>query len=215
MHNFYIGRRGFDQFGIDLETCKIRLALLLFCFLAHADPGVGINDIGIENSGARVVRLPDAVGRYLVYMFDCLGVKLVTGRRCDHHFHVQLCTGMRQRSSDIVAVTYKRDLRALVVFAMFLDCKHVSHRLAGMQPVRQGVNDGYCCIFGQLGDGAVLEGSRHDPIDVPAQNPCDVFYRLAFADAADIFRFDIDRTSTQVRHSDLETDSRAQAWLFE
>ena len=69
--------------------------------------------------------------------------------------------------------------------------------------------------MGQLDDRLVLERPGHDAVDVPAQDAGHILDRLAFADAADVFRLDVDRMAAQVRHRDLKAHPRPQARLLE
>ena len=94
VHNFNILRGKSKQARIYLKVFEIGDTFLLFVFLTHTRPGIGVNHIGAGDSFGRRVRC-----RYI------FGVKFVARRTGCEEIHSEFGTNKSKRAGDIIAVT--------------------------------------------------------------------------------------------------------------
>jgi hypothetical protein len=84
VQEFRTGFGGGHQRGVDLIGCENLRPPVLFVFLSHAGPDVGVNDVGAFHGGVRINVLLDLrLGIPLLHGGDNLRLEFVAGRRGD------------------------------------------------------------------------------------------------------------------------------------
>ena len=82
----------------------------------------------------------------------------------------------------VVAVAYINQLTAFEHLHLLLNSEDIGQSLAGMQQIGQAVDNGNACIFSQLNNGIMGEGTDHNTINEAGKYTRGITDRLAAAD---------------------------------
>ena len=138
----------------------------------------------------------------------------VARRRGDGDVHPHLRRAEHQRVGHVVAVADVGDLLSLQIAEVLPRGEVVGHGLAGVREVGEAVDDGDARVLGEVGDGLVREGARHDAVDVAREDFRGVVDRLAAAEL-DVARGEEEGVAAELEHAGLERDARARRRLLE
>ena len=191
---------------------EVLLALLLLVLLPHAGPDVGIHDIRAGNGFLRVAR--DRDGRLFPCAREQVVRRLVALRAGDGQLEPQAIRRVDPGIGHVVPVADPRDLLALDGPQMLPDREEVGEDLAGMQEVREPVDDGHVGEPGELLDVRVRERPDHDAVHVPGQYARGVGNRFPAA-KLHVARREEERVAAELEGPDLEGDTCPGGGLHE
>lgn len=195
---------GGEEVAVELEWSEVGATALRLLLVAHADPDVGVEGIGLGGGGARVVGQLRPVRVF----------ELVARRRRDHDFDPGQLAEDRQRAGDVVAVADVGEPQALELAEALAHRQQVGERLAGMVQRGQPVDHRHLRRLGQPRDGLVGAGADHDRVDVAGEDAGGVANRLA-ARELHLIAAEDDRVRAQLGDPDLEADPRPRRGLLE
>ena len=97
---------GGQQCFIDADSRRNLSALGFFCLLAHADPGVGVDHVGIRDRRQRVVAWSgnSCRGTWDMMRWISVGGEFVSRRGGEDETHPESAAGDREGAGDVVAV---------------------------------------------------------------------------------------------------------------
>ncbi len=175
-----------DQTGVDLVGREDLLALLRLGLLAHAGPGIGIDDVRAAHGLVRVAQEAQpgaALGRHLPPERDGpLGEVVAFGRGlCE--VDAQPAATEEQGYGDVVAVADKGQAAAAQVAEVLADRQKIGHGLARVAEVAQAVDDRHAGMAGELQDVVVREDAGHDRVAISGQDAAHIGDRFALAQA--------------------------------
>jgi hypothetical protein len=128
--------------------------------------------------------------------------------------HAELGAGEHERVADVVPVAEVGDTHALEAFEALPDRHHVRQRLAGVELVREAVDDRDVGVGGELVDVRLLERADHDSVQVAGEDAGRVLDRLA-ASELEVTGSEVETRPAEVRDADLEADARPRRGLLE
>jgi hypothetical protein len=193
-----------EQILVEPEGGEVGTAALGLLLVAHADPDVGVEDVGAGGGVARVVRQLGAVGV----------VELVAVGGGDDDFDVGQPAGDRQRAGDVVAVADIGEAQAGEVAEALAQGHQVGEGLAGVVARGERVDDGDFRLGRQLLHLLVGAGADRDRVDVAREDSGGVANRLA-ARELQLVAAQHDRRPAQLGDGDLEGDAGARRGPFE
>ena len=217
VHEDRLGAGAREQRLVHLERAEDRPALRGLGFLAHADPGVGVDHVGRIDGFPRIVR--DANGRARLASpraapLDHLRRRFEAGRRRDGEVHAQQRAAEDERVQHVVPIPHPRQFQPP---QLLLDLAHrhvVGESLAGMAEVGQAVDDRNRGGARELHDRVVREGADHDALHHALEVPGDVGDGFSLADA-DLGGGQVNGVPAELIHADVERDARAERRLLE
>ena len=138
--------------------------------LPHARPCVRHKDVGVLRRRKRIGHERDACACLLRIFLRPLRhpfIGRVVRRRRGDEVHARLCCRIHQRMRHVVAVADVRHLQPFEILALvFANRQEVGQRLARMEEIGQGVDDGNVGILGELLHLLMLEGADHHAIEI-------------------------------------------------
>ena len=196
---------------IDLIAGELRGAMVGLLLLAHADPDIGVEDVGSPCGLLGVFRDGDLGIR----AGKQIGGRAVAGRAGKTEFEAQARRGPDPGSPHVaVGVADEGDLHAVERATEFPDRLQVGQNLAGMLLVGEGVDGrdaGKPCKGFDIG---LLEGADNGSVDHPTKDPRGVFDRFP-ATQLDLAGGEEEDIAAEFADTDLETDARAGRGLGE
>ena len=175
-----------DQLFIDLVGMESCFADLLLGFLAHAGPGVGVNDVGALHCLVRVAQQADVgtgAGGNSVGQFQWFRGEIIAFRGGDGEIGPQAGADMHQGDGDIVTVADEGDIEALEVAKFFLDGEGVGHALAGVVVIGKTVDHRDTAPASQVDNMLVVKNARHEDMDVTGEDAGDIGDGFALTEA--------------------------------
>ena len=207
-----VRRGGFQQGAVDLVGLEDGEAFGFFGFLAHADPGIGVDDVGAALTASQ--RVVTGVGEIEVGNLahdavDEFGLELVTRGGGDAESYAEAGAGDHQGAGDVVAIADVGEGEAGEFAEVFVNGHEVGHGLAGVGVIGEAVDDGDFGVGGEVFEFLVFEDTGHDGVDHAGENPRDI--RNGFAGAqADFAGGDIDGVAAEMHHGGFEGDAGAE-----
>ena len=137
-------------------------------FLAHAGPYIGIEHIGALSSLEEILLYGNAaagLGSVLLRQTQDFRIRLIALRAGADHVHANLGAGKHQRVCHVIAIAYINQLTAFEHLHLLLNSEDIGQSLAGMQQIGQAVDNGNACIFSQLNNGIMGEGTDHNTVN--------------------------------------------------
>ena len=173
VHEDGVRRRQFHEMFRHLIRREDDFALGGFVLLTHAGPDVGVNGPDALHRLRRVchhvdvaARLPSSAPRLAHHG----RARTVAGRRGHPQMHAQARRRQHQGVAHVVAIAHVSHLEAAQLAEELFEREEVRQRLAGMEPVREGVDHGNADVLGQL--------FEHGWSKVRATIPCTQHSRL-------------------------------------
>ena len=215
-------RSELQEFVVNLERQEVALLRGLFAFLAHGDPHVTIEDVGVLDGFLRVVEhavlaavLLEAGGGFFHHalrLFKTLGA----GER---EVHAHLGGEGEEGVGHVVAVTDEGDGLRLAVGVLETTEVFGNHLgkgdgLAGVAVVGKGVHDRDATEFGEFFHELLLEATDHDGVYPAAEAAGDVLYAFALAES-DGIRGEENGVAAELVHAHLESGDGSQGGLLE
>ncbi len=215
VHHQHILFRGRKQRAVDLVRLKQRLLLPHHSLiLAHADPGVGIDDVGIAD------RLEGIGKKTYVPRAVCLcprhhrPVRRKAFGAGDPELEAELERRLDPGIGDIISVPHIGDVQVPVIPPLFHNGHEVAQDLAGMQQIGEAVdhrNGGVACVALKRVLGKC---SDDQAVQVAGEDPRRVFRRLLPAQLG-VPRAHVEGVPAQLHHSHLKGDAGAGRGLLE
>ena len=177
--------------------------------LAHAGPYIGIEHIGALGSLEEILfNSNGAAGLRCVLLCQTqdFRIRLIALRTSADHIHANLSAGKHQRMCHVVAIADINQLAALEHLHLLLNGKDIRQCLAGMQQVGQTVDNRYACIFSQLDNGIMGEGTDHNTVNEAGQHACSITNRFAAANLGSRIA-QINRMAAQLPEANLKGGS--------
>ncbi len=188
-----------------------------FLFLAHADPGIGVNHVHALNRSLWIVSLVEGGPALLRHLFrhgqgaGGQGIALWGG---DGEIDSQAHAGEGQETATLLPSPMKVIFEALELAKAFQDGEHIGHGLAGwlksLRPLMTGTLEKRASSKNVL----MFENTGHDDLDVTREHAADVGNGLALAEA-DFAGGEIQSVAAQVAHGHVERHPGPQAGLLE
>ena len=154
-------------------------------FLAHAGPYIGIEHIGALGSLEEILLYGNAaagLGSILLRQTQDFRIRLIALRAGADHVHAHLGAGKHQRVCHVIAIAYINQLTAFEHLHLLLNSEDIGQSLTRMQQIGQAVDNGNACIFSQLNNGIVREGTDHNTVNKTGKYTCGIANRFATAD---------------------------------
>ena len=167
-----LGSASATKLGVDLIGREDFFALLGFGFLAHAGPGVGVDDVGALDGLMRVaveVDLAATLFGKVASQIDGLGLNVIPSGTRMGEVAAQLGDDVHEGDGNVIAIADKSHVHALERAEFFDDGQGICHGLAGMVVIAQAVDDGNAGPLGQFENVLVSEDTRHDAVDIAGQ----------------------------------------------
>ena len=203
---------------VDLIRLKELHGVLLGRLVAHGDPGVGIEHIGVDAGLLRVMGcdyLAAVLLRDLGGPPHDLRVGHPDGGAACDHVNAHDGTGIQERVADVVAVSEVDELLPAEPAQLLLDGDHVRQGLAGVLQVVEPADDGDGRILPELVHHLVVERTVHDAVDEAAHDTGRVLDGLAVDPHLHLGLVDVERMASELRDGDVERDPRTGAGLLE
>ena len=225
MHDEGMGLSFGEEVGVDLISAELSDAIGGFLFFAHADPDVGVEDIGVGRGGGQVIGDDESTagvvfgdgwweaagGSWGDDVWESAGDDfwgwLESGWGSDSEFEVEFGGGPEPRDWHIAgAVADKSDYFTGDGSEFFFDGLEIGDDLAGMFFVGQGVHRGNAGIGSEVIDIGLGEGADDGPVNHAAENSGGVFDGFA-ATELDIVGVEEEDIATEFTNSDFERDA--------
>ena len=219
VHENSFGRGHGHEFGVDLIGREDRSARFGFRLEAHTGPSVGIDGLRARDGFARVGEEFDFGFGFAGDAFgigDNFGKRLIVGRRGDLHVHAETRGEIQERVADVVAVAHVGEFEAAKLAEFFFEREEIGERLAGMEFVGKGVDDGNAGIGGHFVENFLRVDTSHDAVDPAVEIAGDVSDGFAGAERSGGLRMvEEDHAAAHALDADVEGDTGAQRGLFE
>ena len=176
-------------------------------------PDVGVDDIGILHRPHGVMHELDASDRVRFRLFQYLRVRLVTRRAAEQKAERKLLGQLKPGIRDVIPVADIHDLLCRPKTSCFLEREYVGEYLAGMEEVRQRIDDGDACTLRKLDAGLVADCARHDDIIVPREDGSDIVHGFTGGNADGLLRQEY-RMAAELGHPYLKGNARAERFLL-
>ncbi|MNX92789.1 hypothetical protein D3C86_1249420 [compost metagenome] len=182
-------------------------------FLVHGHPGIGDDAIGPGHGLVGIVAQHD-LAAIVAGPVQELVMRFGTHRHRHCHAVTEAGRAFHEGMQDIIAVTRPGNGLAFDRAAMFLEGHDVSHDLAGMRVVSQGVYNWHGCVLGKLQQARMIRRADHDGVDITRQH----LGRIADRFGTTELHFSTGeekRLATKLAHADIKGDAGAGGGLFE
>ena len=191
---------------VDLVTAELREAEGGFIFFAHADPNVGVEDVGTGTGGEDVGRHGDVAAGAL----HEIGGRLEFGGGGDAQGETEAGRGPDPRAGYVaITVADEGDGQSFEGAAFFGDGEKVAQDLTGMFLVGQRIDRADAAEFRELFDITVRVGADDGAVDHAAHDARGVADGFAAAEL-DIVGGEKNGLSAQLADADFETQARAR-----
>lgn len=207
----------FEQVGVDLVGGEDGEALGFFSFLTHADPGVGVDDVGILEDVAGFAGGGEIeIGGLAHHTIEEGGFEFEAGGRGDAEFNLEAGAGDHEGAGHVVAVADVGEGFSVEAAGaeVFFDGEEIGHGLAGVGVIGEAVDDGDGGELGEALEFIVLEDAGHDGVGHAGEDACDIGDGFAGAEA-DFGGGDVEGVSAHVVHGGFEGDAGAEGGFFE
>ena len=216
-----MSRSELQEFVVDLERQEVGLLRGLFAFLAHRNPDIAVEDVGVLDGFLRIVENAVLAAVLLEAgsgFFDELGGLFEAFRAGEREVHADLGAKREERVRDVVAVTDEGDrLRLAAVLEsaeVFVDHLGECDCLARVAIVGQCVHDRDSAVFSEFFDELLLEATDHNGVHPTAEAAGDILDAFAFA-KTDRIRGEEHGVAAELVHAHLESRNSSQRRFFE
>ena len=217
-----MSRSELQEFVVDLERQEVGLLRGLFAFLAHRNPDVAVENVGVLDGFLRVVEhavLATVLLEAFLCFFDDFGGLFESLGAGEREVHADFGGEGEEGVCDVVAVTDEGDCLGLSIGVLesaevFVDHLCEGDGLARVVIVGQGVHDRNRAVFGEFFDELLLEATDDDGVHPSAEAAGDVFHAFALA-KADGIRGEEHGVAAELVHAYLECGDSSQRRLFE
>jgi hypothetical protein len=195
-----------DQGGIELEGGELLDAIVGFDFLAHGDPDIGVEDIGVVGGGADIVGAVDPAG---TGTGEKGGLRLEGFGGGDAEFETEASSSEEPGAGDVATAIADEGDDAIADGAeFFLDREQIGEDLAGMFLIGEGIDGGDAGVVGEGLDIFLREGSDDGAMDHAPEDAGGVLDGFAPAEL-DFGGAEEERMAAEFVDTDLEGDACA------
>lgn len=203
--------RSSEEFGVDLVFLKLGEAIGGFFFLAHADPDVGIEDVGSGDGFGEVF----GDGDFTTSPGNEVSGRLEGAGGGEAEFESTAGGGPDPGAANVaIGVADEGDLEVSQIDAGLTDGEEVGEDLAGMLLVGEGVDGGNLAVFREINDIALGKGTDDGAVDHAAEDASGVLDRFA-ATELDVVGGKEKDVTAEFADADLEADAGAGGGLGE